>query len=137
MAARTLESVIANKEDLVNLLCVATESSNWLGIKTLKNERHLDERYSPEYLEERCIEEKWADRLLAGGSIVCIDYDDEDEDGKPVRYVLNLDDIKKGLTKAAMGEAVRDWADFCDENDDYFTCNNLMQVCIFGEVIYG
>jgi hypothetical protein len=125
------------REELVDLFTTATYGSSWLGIKTLKNERHLDEQYSPEYLEERCIEEKWADRLLAGGSIVCIDYDDEDEDGKPVRYVLNLDDIKKGLTKAAMGEAVRDWADFCDENDDYFTCNNLMQVCIFGEVIYG
>lgn len=125
------------RDQLVDLFTTATYGSSWLGIKTLKNERHLDEQLSPEYLEERCIEEKWADRLLAGGSIVCIDYEDEDEDGKPVRYVLSLDDIKNGLTKAAMGEAVRDWADWIEEQHDYYTCNNLMQVCIFGEVIYG
>lgn len=125
------------RENLVDLFTTATYGSPWLAIKTLKNERHLDEQHSAEYLEQRCIEDKWADRLLAGGSIVCYDYYNEDEDGKPVRYVLTLDDIKKGLTKAAMGEAVRDWADFVEEQDDYYTCNNLMQVCIFGEVIYG
>lgn len=124
------------RDQLVDLFSTATYGSGWLAIKTLANERWMDEQYSLGYLEERSREDKWADRLLAGGSIVCIDYEDEDEDG-PARYVLTLDDIKKGLTKAAMGEAVRDWADFVEEQDDYYTCNNLMQVCIFGEVIYG
>ena len=91
----------------------------------------MDEEVKQSVRDGWCLEDKWAHRLLKGGHIVCLDYEDE------VRYELTLDDIKKGLEKARDGEAVRDWADFCEENDDYFTCNNLVQVCMFGEVIYG
>ena len=118
-------------ENLVDLLCTATYGCDWLEIKTLKSERFMDEDVEESVRDGWCIEDKWAHRLLKGGHIVCLDYEDE------VRYELTLDDIKKGLEKARDGEAVRDWADFCDENDDYFTCNNLVQVCMFGEVIYG
>ena len=118
-------------ENLVDLLCTATYGCDWLAIKTLKSERFMDEDVEESVRDGWCIEDKWAHRLLKGGHIVCLDYEDE------VRYELTLDDIKKGLEKARDGEAVRDWADFCEENDDYFTCNNLMQVCMFGEVIYG
>lgn len=118
-------------ENLVDLLCTATYGSEWLAIKTLKSERFMDDEVEQSVRDGWCIEDKWANRLLKGGHIVCLDYEDE------VRYELTLDDIKKGLEKARDGEAVRDWADFCDENDDYFTCNNLVQVCMFGEVIYG
>jgi hypothetical protein len=118
-------------ENLVDLLCTATYGSDWLGIKTLKSERFMDEEVEQSVRDGWCIEDKWAHRLLKGGHIVCLDYEDE------VRYELTLDDIKKGLIKARDGEAIRDWVDFCEENDDYFTCNNLVQVCMFGEVIYG
>lgn len=118
-------------ENLVDLLCTATYGCDWLEIKTLKSERFMDEEVEQSVRDGWCLEDKWAHRLLKGGHIVCLDYEDE------VRYELTLDDIKKGLEKARDGEAVRDWADFCDENDDYFTCNNLLQVCMFGEVIYG
>lgn len=118
-------------ENLVDLLCTATYGCDWLGIKTLKSERFMDEDVEESVRDGWCIEDKWAHRLLKGGHIVCLDYEDE------VRYELTLDDIKKGLEKARDGVAPRDWADFCDENDDYFTCNNLVQVCMFGEVIYG
>lgn len=118
-------------ENLVDLLCTATYDSDWLGIKTLKSERFMDEEVEQSVRDGWCLEDQWAHRLLKGGHIVCLDYEDE------VRYELTLDDIKKGLEKARDGEAVRDWADFCEENDDYFTCNNLVQVCMFGEVIYG
>lgn len=118
-------------ENLVDLLCTATYGSDWLGIKTLKSERFMDEEVEQSVRDGWCLEDKWAHRLLKGGHIVCLDYEDE------VRYELTLDDIKKGLEKARDGEAVRDWADFCEEEDDYFTCNNLVQVCMFGEVIYG
>lgn len=129
-------------ENLVDLLCGATYGSEWLEIKTLKSERFMDEEVEQSVRDEWSCEDKWANRLLKGGHIVCYDYfDDEADDfalmSKPARYELTLDDIKKGLEKARDGEAIRDWADFCEEEDDYFTCNNLVQVCMFGEVIYG
>jgi hypothetical protein len=119
------------------LLCTATYGCDYLAVRTLKAESNLDEKYDEEYLENRCLESKWADRLMDGGHIVIYDIYDEDEDGKPMRYELTLEDFRKGLIKARDGEDVRDWADFVNENDDYFTCNNLLQVVIFGEVIYG
>ena len=133
MNTRDLNSI--DHDMLVDLLCTATYGSNWLDVKTLKSERFMDDEVEQPVMDEWCREDKWANRLLKGGHIVCLDYYDDDD--QPARYELTLDDIKRGLEKARDGEAVRDWADFVNENDDYFTCNNLMQVCIFGEVIYG
>lgn len=129
-------------DNLVDLLSTATYSSDWLVIKTLKSERSLDDEVEQSVRDEWCLEDKWANRLLKGGHIVCLDYADDSDDDyddcwRPARYELTLDDIKKGLVKARDGVAPRDWADFCEENDDYFTCNNLMQICMFGEVVYG
>lgn len=125
-----------DREFLVDLLCTATYGCNWCCVKTLKSESELDNKYDTEYLDNRCLEEKWADRLLDGGHIVCYDYEDQCDDA-PNRYIINLKDIIKGLKKARDGKAIRDWADFMDESEDYFTCNNLLQVIMFGEVIYG
>lgn len=137
---RTIDNL--DKELLVDLLTTATFGSDWLEIKTLKSEKNLDANLDETYLQNRCLEEKWADRLLNGGHIICIDwYDFEtDENGNDkdgVRYELTLEDFKNGLLKAKEKEAMRDWVDFVEENDDYYTCNNLVQVVIFGEVIYG
>ena len=136
---RTIENI--DKELLVDLLTTATFGSDWLEIKTLKSERNLDTNLDETYIQNRCMEERWVDRLLNGGHIICIDwYDYEtDENGNDidgVRYKLTLEDFKKGLLKAKEKEAMRDWVDFVEENDDYYTCNNLVQVVIFGEVIY-
>ena len=133
MNKRDLNAI--DHEMLVALLCTATYGSEWLEIKTLKSERFMDEEVEQSVSDEWCLEDKWANRLLKGGHIVCLDY--YDDDAQPARYELTLDDIKRGLEKARDGEAVRDWADFVNEEDDYCTCNNLLQVCIFGEVIYG
>ena len=129
-------------ENLVDLLCVATYGCDWLEIKTLRSERFMDEEVEQSVRDGWSCEDRWANRLLKGGHIVCYDYEDDDADEfalmpHPARYELTLDDIKRGLEKARDGEAVREWADFMNECDDYYTCNNLMQVCIFGEVIYG
>lgn len=128
-----------SKETLVDLFSTATYGSSWLDITTLKAERHLDDKFSEEYLENRCREEKCADRLLNGGHIVCKDwYEAEDsEDGRPTRYIIDLDALKARLKLARDKEAVGDWCDFVLEKDDYYTCNNLMQVVMFGEIIYG
>lgn len=128
-----------SKETLVDLFSTATYGGDWLEIKTLKSERNLDSNFSEEYLENRCCEERWADRLLNGGHIVCYDWyaAEDDEDGKPTRYKIDLNHLKERLKLARDKEAVRDWCDFVLENDDYYTCNNLMQVVMFGEIVYG
>lgn len=130
-----------SKETLVDLFSTATFGSNWLEITTLRAERYLDDKFSEEYLENRCREERWADRLLNGGHIICKDYEDsqEDENGDciPTRYEIDLNTLKERLKLARDKEAVRDWCDFVLENDDYYTCNNLMQVVMFKEIIYG
>ena len=131
MNKRDLNSI--DHEMLVDLLCTATFGSEWLEIKTLVSERFMDDEVEQSVRDGWCREDKWANRLLKGGHIVCCDYFDDGCE----RYELTLDDIKRGLEKARDGEAIRDWADFVNYEDDYFTCNNLMQVCIFGEVIYG
>lgn len=128
-----------SKETLVDLFSTATYGSNWLEIKTLKAERCLDDKYDKEYLENRCSEEKWANRLLNGGHIVCYDWyaTEDDDESNPTRYKINLNTLKERLKLARDKEAVRDWCDFVLENDDYYTCNNLMQVVMFGEIVYG
>lgn len=126
-----------SKETLVDLFSTATYGCDWLCITTLIAEKELDREFSEEYLENRCMEEKWADRLLNGGHIVCKDCYDIDEDDLPKRYIIDLDSLKTSLKLARDKEAVRDWCDFVLEEDDYFTCNNLMQVVMFNEVIYG
>ena len=126
-----------SKETLVDLFSTATYGSEWLDITTLIAEKELDREFSEEYLENRCREEKWADRLLNGGHIVCKDCYDIDEDDLPKRYIIDLDSLKTSLKRARDKEAVRDWSDVVLEEDDYFTCNNLMQVVMFNEVIYG
>lgn len=120
------------KEQLVDLLCTATYSSDWLDIKTPTNERHLDDIYDEQYLDSRCLEERWADRLLNGGHIVCVDYYDDDENGKPMRYTLCLEDIENKLEQATKDkEVVREYANWISGGYDYYDCNNLMQYIIF------
>lgn len=127
-----------SKETLVDLFSTATYGSNWLEIVTLVSEKHLDSGFTEEYLENRCCEEKWADRLLNGGHIVCKDwYEADDDEGKPTKYKIDLNTLKERLKLARDKEAVRDWCDFVLENDDYYACNNLMQVVMFGEIVYG
>lgn len=124
------------KELLVDLLSSGT-CFDYLVILAMKSENHLDEKYDKDYLENRCLEDKWADRLLNGGHIVALDYEDYDEEKKqPKRYELTLEDFKKGLIKARDGEAETDWYDFTHFTDDDYTCNNLLQIIIYGEIIY-
>ena len=126
------------KEQLVDLLSTATYGCDWLECKVLRSEAYIDERFDKEYLENRCREDKWADRLLNGGHIICFDYYDEDDNGDPKRYTICLEDIEEKLEKATKDEeVVRDYANWISGDYDYYDCNNLMQYVIFGEVVYG
>lgn len=128
-----------NKEQLVNFLSTATYGSDWLECSSLKSEKHLDEKFDKDYLEHRCREEKWVDRLLAGGTLRCYDYFDCDEDENPSVYDLKISDFEEKLEKASIEKDLcTKFALWWSEGDyDYCDCNDLMQYIIFGEVIYG
>ena len=133
------------KEQLVDLLCTATYSSEWLACKCLNSEKHLDGQFSQEYLDNRSLEDKWADRLLAGGTLVCIDYEDfemdvEHNEEVPKRYKLTLKDFEEKLQKAPFEDDVCIVRSFCNwrtDDYDYYDCNNLLQYIMFGNVVYG
>jgi hypothetical protein len=131
---RTLNNI--DKDFLVDFFSTATSGCDYLSVSSLAEENKLDGQFSAEYLAHRCLEEKWADRLLNNGHLVAYDFYDEDEDGNPKKYIIDLAMVKSGLQKATEIDP-RDWADFVNENEDYFTCNNLLQIIIFGKVIYG
>lgn len=127
-----------DREFLSDLFSVATYGCEWLDVRTLKSESNLDAQFNSDYLEHRCSEEKWADRLLSGGHVIFYDlYEMEDGNESEARYEITLEDVVKGLEKARDGEDVRDWSDFMNEEDDYYTGNNLLQIILFGEVVYG
>ena len=146
------------QEDLVNLLCTATFGSYWL-------ECYAYDREGLEITDEDCLEDVWAKALLAGKEIECIDHycEDElygphavriDEDGWGV-YRISLQDIIDGLQKCAdgnfkadddeYGEREKSWLRKCFNhfinNDsvemDQPEAEALMQIIMFGELIYG
>lgn len=128
------------KEQLVDLLCTATYSSDWLECRVLESESYLDDKFDKEYLENRCREDKWADRLLNGGKLVCIDYEDQDDEFNPRRYELVLEDFEIRLEEACKSDdecIARSYLNWKFEQSDYYDCNNLVQYVMFGDVIYG
>ena len=125
-----------SKEQLVNLLATATYGSTWLGACSLRSERHLDNEFSESYLEERCLEEKWADRLLNGGHIAFIDFKDEDEDGKGGEkiYKVDLQKVVEGIEKS---KEEGDWyKDVQNISGDVTDAEIVVQYIIFGEIVY-
>ena len=134
------------QDDLVDLLCTATYGSSWLEI-------HAPDRRHIVADENDCREDIWAKVLLAGDTIVCTDHYaegecygklpcviDEDENAD---YTLSLQDIKDGLQKCADGEqgswcatAFRAFQEG-DGGMDNPMAEMLMQIILFGELIYG
>ena len=143
-----------NQEDLVDLLCTATYGSSWLDITA-------PEKTGCDIKEEDCREDVWAKALLAGHKVKCFDYYAEGEvygplgkvikkDGTGV-YFVGLEEIKKGLQACADGTFKANDGDaeylaiclnrFLNREEecefDNPTAESLMQVIMFGELIYG
>ena len=55
-------------------------------------------------------------------------------DGMCSRYILNRDKIAAGL--ALLADTVH-WVDFMDENEDGTTGDVFLQLCLFGDVVFG
>lgn len=122
-----------NKEHLVNILEVAAYGSDWLSLTYPDNEVNNSLIKS----ESQCNSDMMADILLGGGTITAVDWEDYDENDKPGKeHSINLEKMKEGFQKF-IEEQPDDYADLCAGRDDYYTCNNLIQCVIFGEVEYG
>ena len=141
-----------NQEDLVDLLCTATYGSSWLDCTA-------PETTGCDIKEEDCREDVWAKALLAGHPIEATDYYAEGEaygtlphtmdEDENVTYKVTLDDIKKGLQACADGtfngeSSDHAWLKECvshfvagEGEMDYPEADALMQVIMFGELIYG
>ena len=157
MKTKTTITELTN-DDLVNLLSTATCGSNWLSVKRPKGS------YKGTKLEDEndCLEDTWAKVLLAGKSVYVYDFYAEDEDehygelpctykDNAMRYEVTLADIMVGLQKCLDGTfKVNDdhevfymktcVANFADVDGVMFDLNdaeNIMQVIVFNELIYG
>jgi hypothetical protein len=75
--------------------------------------------------------------LMEGGHLVITDYSVEEEGEKPVPYTLDRAALLRGLQLFANLKPQRHWAAFIEENDDQETGDVFLQLCLFGEVLYG
>lgn len=149
------------KDDLVELFSTALYGSPFLEVSFNSNEY----RKIPNPDDCECLEEKLAKMLLNGKPIIIYDRYAEDEedfhgdlphwwcsDWETVAYSLTLDDIKKGFEKCLSGTFKVNGGD--DEEVPYIRecmvhlvdgdgdldlpeASNLLQVVIFGQIVYG
>lgn len=138
-------------EDLVDLFSTATYGSNYLSLRFITE----NDYYGTELEDSNdCWEDKFAKLLIAGGCIEVLDYFAEDKDdfhgdlshspswdGQCMSYTINLTDIQNGLQKALdKGHYEARCARHLIEQEgdlDLQEAEDLMQVIIFGEIIYG
>ena len=150
------------KEDLVNLFSTALYGSQYLGADYDPNEY----RKIPNPDDCGCFEEKLAKMLLNGKPITIYDMYAEDEedfygdlwhqwdgDNGTMDYLVNLKDIEKGLQKCLDGtfkvnngydeeipymrKCVANLIDRENGDLDLPQAENILQVIVFGQIIYG
>lgn len=131
--------VTISREELVNLFATGLYGSSYLD---------ADYKYNNDLANCECFEDKLAVSVLAGRSITFRDmYADSEVYGNlphtihedEVTYEVTLEDIKKGLEKAAetCPWAFRAFADEDSPNWDYYAGDALLQTIVFGGLIYG
>lgn len=113
------------KEDLVTFFSCATYGCGYWSVKIVRNSISADVLDT-----NQCIEEIWADALLKGGKLVITD-NEEDE-----KHIINMDDVLKGYSKC-YEISPQTMTNFEEEREDMWDGYNLMQVILFGEIIYG
>lgn len=147
MKTKTIITEVTH-DDLVNLFSGATYGSEWLSIGSpLGASQGL-------LTEDDCREDAWAKVILASKKLYFYDYYAEDENdfngslphkwdkyNECMRYDFTLEDIEKGIAKCLDNEG---WEAECaydlinkPENLDLYEAEAIMQVIVFGEVVYG
>lgn len=135
-------------KDLVTLFSDALYMNASMGARVAKNSIKL-RRMIAANNEDYCREDIWAEVLLNGGCIELCDFeaecDDEpygfnhqevfyDEEHECMCYVLNLNDLLKGLSNE---DAYKYLTETLNGDGDVYDAWNALQVAVFGEEIYG
>lgn len=117
------------KQRISDLLCSAFEggSNYWYIITANIKPAKLTFRTDPDHIYPHLDYPLNDDGALMIGDL-------EDDSRPPIR--LDLDAIGKGLALMARTQP-RHFGDFLAENDDASTADVFLQLCLFGEVIYG
>jgi hypothetical protein len=130
-----------------NLLVTAFEggSNSWIERISLCAMKGNDSLIEEEKQIAENLREHWCNDSLPSkvytlpftrDGFVTVVIDEEFEDGKGRRFRLGKSEIEKGLS--LMAEAYsKHFSDFIEENDDADTADTFLQLCLFGEVVFG
>ena len=142
-----IEVTSLTHEDLVDFLSTALYGCDNFEVGVASNSKHLYNKCKEEMGEAFCWEDGLAEVLLGGGELEVTDYYAEedpetfvakgtavscDEDGN-VTHRINYEDVLKGCS---LGYKYAEEL-FINEGGDYYTAWNLLQLVVFGELIYG
>lgn len=137
------------KDDLCNIISTATYGDNSFDILVPDEYQKLKTLGGN---EDDCWEDKLANVLLNGGKIDIVDMGDEygDADVRLEPKVHHLEEYNEcyypayrvGLEEFLEGCSTDEGYEYAkelliDEDGDFFTAYNLIQIIIFGEVVYG
>ena len=114
-------------ENLVDLLSTAFYGSDWFTASVDK------EKYGNLIKPtSECREDKWADVLMGGGTLIVEDYEEDK------KYEISLKDICKGIAKlhdTRLNVYARVMA--FDGSADFYDADAVIQFAVFGEWVYG
>lgn len=137
-------------EDLVNLMSTTLYGSPVFVGRLLEDWRSLEKRGK----EKECFEDKCANVLRYGGKVAIIDVEAEGErhpikgvsslvmEGGEVEYQFDINAVKNGLKMALESKEdyirMAAWNFLLDDGSfDAEDAEVVMQMILFGEVIYG
>lgn len=122
------KAMVNDKEFLVCFLADATYDTYWAKVSVhTDNDATL---VATARENNECREDVWADVLLGGGFLKVYDC----EDGE--NHKIDLKAVEKGFNKL-MRKYPRHYANIKEEDYDFFDVDALLQVIVFGDVIYG
>lgn len=133
----SVKQLLNDHEWLTDVLSTASYGNSWFQFGT-----HVDtpdEVYETAKSLYDCREEIWAYVLQHGGFLLVTDIEDcdcdDDEDyGKD--YKISLKDFKNKFMKFVLNYP-NQYAAIMDETMDLYDADALLQVVVFGEVVYG
>lgn len=111
------------------MLSAATYGLDYFAVSVAKDSAHLKsqiEKANPDI----CLETLWAEVILQGGNLLVVDTEDD------THHIINKAKIEQTY-QTWIDQCPKDYADFCEENEDCWTGYNWLQIVIFGELVYG
>lgn len=133
MSLNKVKGFINNHENLVNIFADAITYSRWIGSAIIPREyKNCKEEAKAKGIDVSswCVEDKWAYIILNGGYIII----GNEEKKKP--HYLTLAKLRKGWY-SLISEYPHNYANIMSENDDSTDHDALIQLALFGEIVYG